>query len=392
MPLNNLFPQGSKTEQDLTENLIIESIKQYGKEFYYIPRTLVSPDAIFGEDPLSKFKDSYMIECYIDNVQEWGGSGGFMGKFGYMIEDQGQLTIARRRWEQMVGRYGQSLLPDRPTEGDLLYFPLAKSLFEIKYVEHQNPFYQLGKLYVYKVKIELFQYSSERIETDIDEINQIALDMTFDILGKDIKTPEPAKRDFFTNTEFQSEASSVLNFDERNPFGDDVYATTPVQAYHIDHLVIKYTNTRPYNMETRTRAMSSYFNGLFVGGNMETNVNDMVLWGGDAKSNGIESVYVDVAKIRDVFPDLLHVDIDCRAYWLAETVSGSKNVSITADSYYGGTPGLYDLVYQVDNAISSRSEINQITELTEATISKLSYGQRLATIRINLQNDTITLV
>lgn len=220
MPLNNLFPAGSYGEQAMTENLIIESIRQYGKEFYYIPRVLVAPDGILGEDSLSKFKEAFMIECYIDNVQEWGGSGSFISKFGYTIEDQGQITIARRRWEQLIGRYGSSLLPDRPTEGDLLYFPTAQSLFEVKYVEHQNPFYQLGKLYVFKIKIELFQYSSERIETDIDELNQIAMDMTFDVLGSQTGVATPAKRDFFSNTDLKDEASGILNFDETNPFGD----------------------------------------------------------------------------------------------------------------------------------------------------------------------------
>lgn len=201
------------------ENLIIESIRMYGNEWYYIPRVLVAPDDVFGEDNLSKFKDAYMVECYIDNIDNWGGQGSFMSKFGLQIEEQAQLTIARRRWDELVGQFGRTLLPDRPSEGDLMYFPTSDSLFEIKFVEHQNPFYQLGQLNVYKLKVELFQYSSERIETDLDELNQFALDMTFDVKDKFPAVADP-DRDYRQNQTFQTESVDVINFDESNPFGN----------------------------------------------------------------------------------------------------------------------------------------------------------------------------
>ena len=192
----------------------------YGQEFYYIPRNTVALDEILGEAPLSKFEHAYQIEGYIDNVDNFGGNGAFMSKFGMYIEEQAQITIARSRWENLVAKYDTVVIPSRPAEGDLLYFPLTKGLFEIKFVDHQNPFYQLGRLYVYKLKVELFQYSSERIETDLPEVNQIALDMTFDILNSDTGNAEPEKRDFFDNQKIRSEADDILNLDERNPFGD----------------------------------------------------------------------------------------------------------------------------------------------------------------------------
>lgn len=219
MPLNTLYPRGNQSERDLMENLIIESIRMYGNEWYYIPRVLVAPDDVFGEDNLSKFKDAYMVECYIDNIDNWGGQGSFMSKFGLQIEEQAQLTIARRRWDELVGQFGRTLLPDRPSEGDLMYFPTSDSLFEIKFVEHQNPFYQLGQLNVYKLKVELFQYSSERIETDLDELNQFALDMTFDVKDKIPAVADP-DRDYRQNQTFQTESVDVINFDESNPFGN----------------------------------------------------------------------------------------------------------------------------------------------------------------------------
>ncbi len=162
---------GTRNEQFLIEDLIIESLKIYGQEFFYIPRTIVSKDEILGEDRLSQFKSSFPIEMYFENVDSLGGQGAFIQKFGLMMEQSATLVVARRRWEQLVGRFGQTQLPNRPNEGDLLYFPLTKGLFEIKFVQHQDPFYQLGKLYVYKLQVELFQYSSERIDTGIAQVD-----------------------------------------------------------------------------------------------------------------------------------------------------------------------------------------------------------------------------
>lgn len=221
MPVNSLFPSGTMEENRLVEGMIVEAIRMYGKEWYYIPRTLVAVDDVLGEDNLSKFKSAFMIEAYLENFQSWGGAGSFISKFGMVIEEQGEITIARRRWEELVGMHGATIIPDRPCEGDLLYFPTSDSLFEIKFVEHQSPFYQLGKLNIYKLKLELFQYSSERIETDIDEINKFALDMTFDVLGKQTPVAEPTHRDTHSNTVILDQANSgILDFTETNPFGN----------------------------------------------------------------------------------------------------------------------------------------------------------------------------
>lgn len=179
MSRNVYFTNGARTEQLLIEDLIIESLKIYGQDFFYIPRTLVSKDEILGEDRLSEFKSSFPIEMYFENVDSFAGQGAFIQKFGLMMEQSATLVVARRRWEQLVGRYGVTQLPTRPNEGDLLYFPLSKGLFEIKFVQHQDPFYQLGKLYVYKLQVELFQYSSERIDTGISEVDAFESLKTF---------------------------------------------------------------------------------------------------------------------------------------------------------------------------------------------------------------------
>lgn len=223
MPLNSLYPRGDTNEQNMVEDLIIETIRATGQEFYYIPRVLVAPDEIFGEDNLSKYLTAFQIEGYLDNIDNFGGQGSFIQKFGLMIEEQGQITIARKRWEQLIGQYNATIIPTRPCEGDLLYFEKAKSLFEIKFVDHQNPFYQIGRLFVYKLKVELFQYSSERIDTDIEELNRMALDLTFDTSASDSVPHSPfpsTERKYGINEALNTEAAKNLDFSEHNPFGE----------------------------------------------------------------------------------------------------------------------------------------------------------------------------
>jgi hypothetical protein len=240
MPLNPYFPRGVATEQNLAEDLIIESIKQYGNEFYYIPRSLVAKDDVLGEDNLSEFKNSYMIEAYFDNVDNFGGRGQFMSKFGLNIEEQATITIARKRWNELVGQYGTTILPNRPCEGDLLWFPLSNGLFEIRFVDHQNQFYQLGKLYVFKLKIELFQFNSETMQTGIDTVDTMALEKTFDILSQRVmqedgsgavereeedfpliaERDKPVNQDYRRNETIKDASKDVLDFDESNPFAD----------------------------------------------------------------------------------------------------------------------------------------------------------------------------
>jgi len=168
---NVYFSQGTQNEQYLIEDIILESIQIYGQDFYYIPRTLVAHDLILGEDRLSQFKEAYQIEMYLESNMGFEGQGAFINKFGLMMEQSATLTVSRRRWEQLVGRFGQTIIPTRPNEGDLLYFPLTKGLFEIKFVKHQDPFYQLGKLYVYRLQVELFQYASEHLDTGLKDID-----------------------------------------------------------------------------------------------------------------------------------------------------------------------------------------------------------------------------
>ena len=168
---NPYFTNGTTNEQNLVEDLIIESLRIHGKEFYYIPRTLVAKDEILGEDRLSRFTKYYPIEMYIENVDAFDGAGAFIQRWGATIESTATLMVARKRWEELVGVNNDTIIPDRPNEGDLIYFPMTDGLFEIKFVEHQNPFYQLGRLYTYKLQVELFNYSSEEFDTGNEDID-----------------------------------------------------------------------------------------------------------------------------------------------------------------------------------------------------------------------------
>jgi hypothetical protein len=176
---NTYISQGVASEQNLIESLIIESLKIYGQNVFYIPRTQVAKDEILGEDPLSKFEQAFPIEMYFENVDNLGGQGPFIQKFGLFNEMSATLVVARSRWQELVGQHGNTFVPNRPNEGDLIYFPLTKGLFEIKFVQHQDPFYQLGKLYTFKMEVELFQYASEKIDTGIADIDKFEELKTF---------------------------------------------------------------------------------------------------------------------------------------------------------------------------------------------------------------------
>lgn len=234
MARNVYFSHGTRNEQYLVEDLIVESLSIYGQDFYYIPRSLVAKDEILGEDRLSEFKSAYPVEMYMENVEGFEGQGAFMQKFGLMMEQTATLVVARRRWEQLVGRFGQTIIPTRPNEGDLIYYPLSKGLFEIKFVQHQDPFYQLGKLYVYKLQVELFQYASERINTGVAQIDVFEELKTFDVDQQaDIDVPDS----FGDNNKFKTEGTTLL-FDQNNPFGDVITSTARVAQVSADTLTI----------------------------------------------------------------------------------------------------------------------------------------------------------
>ena len=176
---NIYFSAGARSEQNLYEDLIIESIKIYGQDLYYLPRDLVNVDPVFREDPVSKFNSNYLLEMYVDNIDGFDGEGDLFTKFGVEIRDQVTFTVAKRRWQQTVMRYDNEITGTRPFEGDLVFTPFSKKLFQIMHVEHEQPFYQLNNLPVFKLQCELFEYNDEDIDVSNDDITQLEVDAGF---------------------------------------------------------------------------------------------------------------------------------------------------------------------------------------------------------------------
>ena len=180
MATNLYFSQKVNSEQNLYEDIVIESLKMFGQDVYYLPRTIVNEDRVFGDDVPSRFSSSYKIEMYIENVEGFDGEGDLFTKFGVEIRDQATFIVARRRWISTINRYDNDINSDRPREGDLVYLPLSNSMFQIMAVEHEQPFYQLSNLVAYKLRCELFEYNDEDFDTDVAAIDDIEQDHAYE--------------------------------------------------------------------------------------------------------------------------------------------------------------------------------------------------------------------
>lgn len=154
-------------EQSVIEDLVVESIKIHGMDVFYLPRTLVNKDTLLGEDGLSRFSTTKPIEMYLETVNGFEGDQDLLSKFGLQVKDSATLIVSKKRFQKESGM-------TRPMEGDIIYLPMTRGLFEIKFVEHESPFYQLGKNYVFKLRVELFQFSEETFSTGEPEIDSIA--------------------------------------------------------------------------------------------------------------------------------------------------------------------------------------------------------------------------
>ena len=234
------IPGGRSSEQLLMEDLIIECLKIYGFDTYYLPRSAVNEDMILGEDVLNRYEHAYPLEMYMSNVTGFEGDGDLLTKFGVEFRDTATFIVARRRWDEVIARSGTAVLTTRPAEGDIIYFPLTKAYFEIKKVDATDPFFQVGKLYVYKLECELFQFSSERFTTGIQEIDSTPANTSIDInlYNLLLENGDRMLLEYFAesavvlenysldsilpntqNDRFVNEIG-VLDFTETNPFGE----------------------------------------------------------------------------------------------------------------------------------------------------------------------------
>jgi len=263
MPTNVFFSPSVQSEQFLYEDLIIEGLRIYGQDVLYIPRSEVSSDEILNEE-YSRFRDAYAIEMYIANTEGFEGEGTLLSKFGLEIRDQATFIVARRRFQQLVDVDVNSLEDERPREGDLVYLPLANSLFEIKFVEHEQPFYRLSDLPIFELRCELYESGSEQLDTGFSNVDQFErthasrtvlsisgvvgvsstdgelrsfspslgniflidndVDTGWEVL-KEYNLPDTADKyisndEFADNTQYEIDADQILDFSQENPFGD----------------------------------------------------------------------------------------------------------------------------------------------------------------------------
>ena len=191
MATNVHFSQAVKSEQNLVEDLVVESLRMYGHNCYYLPRTIVNEDTILGDAANSSFDDAYEVEMYLEGLEGFEGEADLYSKFGVEVRDQATFVISRKSWERFVSLDINLATGLRPNEGDLIYFPLSKSLFEIRFVEHENPFYQLGKMFVFKMTCELFEYSGEKFDTEVAALDtdlELAQAQAIEITLQDLTT------------------------------------------------------------------------------------------------------------------------------------------------------------------------------------------------------------
>lgn len=200
------------SEQDLQDDLVIEAIQMKGIDMSYLPRTLVDYDYLFGEDPSSAFNDTHVIEMYVVDVDGFGGAGDMITNIGFQIKDTATIVVSKTRFEEELSLVTGSTIT-RPKVGDLLYLPVTNSFLEIRHVEDESPFYELGKQYVWELKTEVFEFSYETFNTGDTDID--------DLINNDLLNYDPATdtEDFGNNDEIQTESDGFVEFDADNPFG-----------------------------------------------------------------------------------------------------------------------------------------------------------------------------
>jgi len=207
-------------EQNLIDDLVIESIRMYGIDVKYISGLFNNVDTIFNEDDTPLYDEMYDFEVYIKNVDGFEGEGDFLSKFGLEIRDQVTFTVAIRTFEKYVTRVNQTKV--RPRENDIIWLPLNEKMYKITYVEHESVFYQAGKLQVYDIKCELMDYSNERFDTGRYEIDHYFDDV--ESTTTYVQTLEDvANNDSFSqNFDFEQEADDILDFSEIDPFSENI--------------------------------------------------------------------------------------------------------------------------------------------------------------------------
>jgi hypothetical protein len=359
MALNPFFLQGSQSEQRLIQSLINEQLQIYGVEVLYLPRKIVNKDNIFTEIESSKFDDSFAIEAYVNTYEGYTGAGDVMSKFGMSLKDELTVTISKERFEDFISPFLEGL-PDnevevstRPREGDLIYFPLGKRIFEIKFVEHEKPFYQLGKTYVYELQCELFELEDEmggwdQLSTSTEEIDNVLVDQGYMTSLKMISIGSTATLGISTVSGYIR--SIILN--------NDGYDYTKVPTVAITTAPVGGTNAAAVAITTSVNGIYSVKEILLTSpgaGYTETPIVTIVSASDAEKSYGVGAA--------------------ATAYFISDS-TGVGNISIASSG--GGYPTNPDVTFQSPtsgiNTATGRALINSAGFVTSVLISDAGLG------------------
>ena len=254
---NLYFSDQVRSEQNLYEGIIIESLKIYGQDVYYLPRSLVNEDRIFGDDVPSQFNSSYKIEMYIENIEGFDGEGDLFSRFGVEIRDEATFVVARKRWATTVGKFQNEITSIRPNEGDLIYLPLTKKLFQINHVEHEQPFYQLGNLPLFKMRCQLFEYNDENLNTGINTIDAIEQDNAYEYI-LNLNTTSVANKIGNTARQILDSASSLYMFGEVAQWSDSDRNLHLIHIGANDGKYHEFVTSRPITISGDYRADSDF--------------------------------------------------------------------------------------------------------------------------------------
>ena len=297
MATNPWISQSVRNEQNLYEDLVIESLKFYGQDVYYLPREIVNKDKVFLDDVPSRFSDSYKIEMYVENIDGFEGEGDLLSKFGVELRDQATFVVARRRWKNLIGDKLDSY-NFRPREGDLLYIPFSQSIFEIFKVETETPFYQLNQLPTFRLQCELFEYNDEDFDTDIEGIDDVEVESAFQYKLQ-MASPETATAQAYADVDDNGRVQ-IIRFDnagfgyttpptvtiEQNPGSNSKFGNGSLNVSRGRGIETSYLLTNP----TGYAEMWVYVNNLpsagnrsalFLTGGTETNLERKYMWGID---------------------------------------------------------------------------------------------------------------